>query len=151
MSLFYSYIVGSLHVSGPQAHLQESSYSYSHNHWFSICPLWTRVLCVVACLGDYSLLGPKQVETQQYTNKIVTSVGFHSIRWKDARYKKLKIYTVLHCNFHRKSCFNVPYVCFVPKAVRHSTVSCDCRCSLERMTETRRNHLRSNGLYRLLK
>ena len=37
MSLFYSYIAGSLHVSGPQAHLQESSYSCSHNHWFSIC------------------------------------------------------------------------------------------------------------------
>jgi len=35
--LFYSYIAGSLHVSNPQAHLQESSYSCSHNHWFSIC------------------------------------------------------------------------------------------------------------------
>jgi len=134
MSLFYSYIAGSLHVSGPQAHLQESSYSCSHNHWFSISPLWTRVLCVVACLGDYSLnktghntqstrperyrywtngcvnsctnspedgpVGPKYVETQQYTNKVVTSVGFHSIRWKDARYKKLKI-----CNlFVPRSC-----------------------------------------------
>jgi len=53
MSLFYSYIAGSLHVSGPRAHLQESSYSCSHNHWFSICPLWTRAVCVVACLGDY--------------------------------------------------------------------------------------------------
>jgi len=37
MLLFYSYIAGSLHVSGPQAHLQEGSYSCSHNHWFSIC------------------------------------------------------------------------------------------------------------------
>ena len=39
MSLFqfYSYIAGSLHVSGPQAHPQESSHSSSHNHWFSIC------------------------------------------------------------------------------------------------------------------
>jgi len=34
MSLFYSYSAGSLHVSGPQAHLQENSYSCSHNHWF---------------------------------------------------------------------------------------------------------------------
>ena len=45
-------------------------------------PLCSRALCVVACLGDYSLLwpvGPKHVEIQQYTNKIVTSVGFHSI------------------------------------------------------------------------
>ena len=34
MSLFqfYSYIAGSLHVSGPQANLQESSHSCSHNH-----------------------------------------------------------------------------------------------------------------------
>jgi len=39
MSLFqfYLYIAGSLHVSAPQAHLQESSHSCSHNHWFSIC------------------------------------------------------------------------------------------------------------------
>ena len=38
MSLFqfYSYIDGSLHVSGPQAHLHENSYSCSNNHWFSI-------------------------------------------------------------------------------------------------------------------
>jgi len=28
MSLFYSYIAGSLHVSGPRANLQESSYSH---------------------------------------------------------------------------------------------------------------------------
>ena len=58
MSLFqfYSYIDGSLHFSGPQAHLQENSHSCSHNHWFSICPVWTRALYVVACLGDYSLL-----------------------------------------------------------------------------------------------
>ena len=37
MSLFYSYIAGSLHVSAPQAHLQENSYSCSHNLWFSFC------------------------------------------------------------------------------------------------------------------
>jgi len=38
MSLFqfYSYIDGSLHVSGPQDHPQENSHSCSHNHWFSI-------------------------------------------------------------------------------------------------------------------
>jgi len=38
MSLFqfYSYIVGSLHVSGPQTHLQESSHSCSHKHWFLV-------------------------------------------------------------------------------------------------------------------
>jgi len=109
MSLFYSYIAGSLHVSGPQAHLQERSYSCSHNHWFSICLLWTRALywqhiehatrywtngCVNSCTNspEDGPVGPKHVETKQYTNKIVTSVGFHSIRWKDARYKKLKIY-----------------------------------------------------------
>ena len=39
MSLFrfYLYIAGSLHVSRPQAHPQESSHSCSHNHWFSVC------------------------------------------------------------------------------------------------------------------
>ena len=39
MSLFqfYLYIAGSLYVSGPQAHPQESSHSCSHNHWFSVC------------------------------------------------------------------------------------------------------------------
>ena len=98
MSLFYSYITGSLHVSGPQAHLQESSYSCSHNHWFSICPLWTRALyvvqstrperyrhwtngCVNSCTNspEDGPVGPKHLETQQYTNKIVTSVGLNSI------------------------------------------------------------------------
>jgi len=40
-------------------------------------------------------MGPKHVEIQKYTDKIVTSVGFHSICWKDARYKKLKIMEAL--------------------------------------------------------
>ena len=115
ISLFYSYIAGSLHVSGPQAHPQESSHSCSHNHWFSICT--ARVLCMLyniqstrterhrywsnGCVNSCTnspedgLVDPKHVETQQYTNKIVTSVGFHSICWKDARYKKLKISIVL--------------------------------------------------------
>jgi len=47
MSLFYSYIAGSLHVSGPQAHLQESSYSCSHNHWFGVCTALDP--CSVCC------------------------------------------------------------------------------------------------------
>ena len=100
MSLFYSYVAGSLHVSGPQVHLQESSYSCSHNHWFSICTAldasrvdryWTNG-CVKSCTNspEDGPVGPKHVETQQYTNRIVTSVGSHSIRWKDARYKKFK-------------------------------------------------------------
>ena len=125
MSLFYSYIAGSLHVSGPQAHLQESSYSCSHNHWFSICT--ALVACSVCCIDNIQStrterhrywtngcvnsctnspedgpVGPKHVEIQQYTNKIVTSVGFHSICWKDARYKKLKIFqTLLRCKFRK--------------------------------------------------
>ena len=44
---FYSYIDGSLHVSGPQAHLQENSDSCSHNHWFSIRTV--LVACSVCC------------------------------------------------------------------------------------------------------
>jgi len=97
MSLFYSYIAGSVHVSGPQAHLQESSYSCSHNHWFSFCAaLFACPVCcglslvTILCSPEDGPVGPKHVEIQQYTNKIVTSVGFHSICWKDARYKKLK-------------------------------------------------------------
>jgi len=43
-------------------------------------------------------VGPKHVEIRQYINKIeiVTSVGFYSICLKDARYKKLKICTLLN-------------------------------------------------------
>jgi len=55
---------------------------------------WTNA-CVNSCANspEDGAVGPKHVEIQQYTNKIeiVTSVGFHSICWKDARYKKLKI------------------------------------------------------------
>jgi len=49
MSLFqfYSYIDGSLRVSGPRAHLQENSHSCSHNHWFSIRTV--LVACSVCC------------------------------------------------------------------------------------------------------
>ena len=56
---------------------------------------WTNG-CVNSCTKtpEDGPVGPKHVETQQYTNKIVTSVGFHSICWKDARHKKLKIPSV---------------------------------------------------------
>ena len=111
VNIFYSYIAGSLHVSGPPAHLQESSYSCSDNHWFSICTALfacsvtyrareqsgTETVrtngCVNSCTNspEDGPVGPKHVEIQQYTNKIVTSVGFHSICWNDASYKKLKI------------------------------------------------------------
>ena len=52
---------------------------------------WTNG-CVNSCTNspEDGPVGPKHVETQQYTNKIVTSIDFHSIRWKDALYKKLK-------------------------------------------------------------
>ena len=79
MSLFYSYIAGSLHVSVPQVHHQESSYSCSHNHWFS----QTEPMVVLnSCTNspDDGPVSPKHVEIQQYTNKMVTWVGFHSIR-----------------------------------------------------------------------
>ena len=99
MSLFYLYIAGSLHVSGPQAHLRESSYSCSHNHWFSICAaLFACSVCCIQCTRterhryrtngcvnsctnshEDGPVGAKHVEIQQYTNKIVTSVGFHSM------------------------------------------------------------------------
>jgi len=54
---------------------------------------WTNG-CVNSCTNspEDGPVGPKHVEIQQYTNKIVTSVGFHSICWKGTRYKTLKIY-----------------------------------------------------------
>ena len=47
---------------------------------------WTNS-CVNSCTNspEDGPVGPKHVEIQQYTNKIVTSVGFHYICWKDAR------------------------------------------------------------------
>jgi len=103
MSLFqfYLYIAGCLHVSGPQAHPQESSRSCSHNHWFSVCTAlavccvcchiqstrpeqyrhWTNG-CVNSCVNspEDGPMGPKHVEIRQYINKIekVTSVLFHT-------------------------------------------------------------------------
>ena len=131
MSLFqfYLYIAGSLHVSAPQAHPQESSHSCSHNHWFSVCT--ALAVCSVmyniqstrpeqyrhwnscwvnSCANspEDGPVGPKHVEIRQYINKIeiVTSVGFYSICWKDARYKKLKFcYSGLFMFFTRS--FNV--------------------------------------------
>ena len=40
--------------------------------------------CVNSCTDspEDGPMGPKHVETQKYTNKIVKSVGFHSIRWR---------------------------------------------------------------------
>jgi len=80
MSLFqfYSYIDGSLHVSGPQAHLRENSHSCSHNHWFSIRTV--LVACSV-CVN---------VEIRRYMNKIetVTSVGFSLLMLKRGTVQK---------------------------------------------------------------
>jgi len=49
--------------------------------------------CVNSCVNspEDGPVGPKHVEIRQYINKIeiVTSVGFYTICWKDARYKKL--------------------------------------------------------------
>ena len=66
--------------------------SCSHNIQ-STRPERTTNGCVNSCTNspEDGPVGPRHVETQQYTNKIVTSVGFHSIRWKDARYKKLNV------------------------------------------------------------
>jgi hypothetical protein len=74
MSLFqfYSYIDGSLHVWGLQAHPQENSHSCSHSHWTNGC--------VNSCVNspEDGSVGPKRVEIHWYMNKIeiVTSVGF---------------------------------------------------------------------------
>ena len=96
MSLFqfYSYVDGYLHVSGPQAHLQENSHSCSHNHWFGIRTVLVAYRtreqngmdtvrtngCWNSCVNspEDGPVGPKHVEIRRYMNKIerVTSVGF---------------------------------------------------------------------------
>jgi hypothetical protein len=65
MSLFkfYSYIDGSLHVSGLEAHPQENSHSCSHNHWFSGC-----VNSIVNSPKN-GPVGPKHVEIRRYMYK----------------------------------------------------------------------------------
>jgi len=65
-------------------HNIQSTWTEWHRYWTNGC--------VNSCMNspEDGPVGPKHVEIQQYTNKIVTSVGFHSICWKDARYKKLK-------------------------------------------------------------
>ena len=81
MSLFqfYLYIVGSLHVSGPPAHPQESSHSCSHKHWFGVCTALT--VCSVCCTQHiiycristcFGPTGPSSGEfTQLFTQPLV--------------------------------------------------------------------------------
>ena len=56
---------------------------------------WTNG-CVNSCVNspEDGLVGPKHIEIRQYINKIeiVTSIGFYSICWKDARYKNLRFF-----------------------------------------------------------
>ena len=101
MSLFqfYSYIDGSLHVSGVQAHLQESSHSCLQQPLFQCLYRSGRVLCMLlyrarnlnstdtepmvivnSCVNspEDGPVCPKHVEIRRYMNKIeiVTSISF---------------------------------------------------------------------------
>ena len=71
-------------------HNIQSTRTDRHRHWTNGC--------VNSCMNspEDGPVGPKHVEIQQYTNKIVTSLGFHSICWKDAWYKKLKKHIKIH-------------------------------------------------------
>jgi len=70
-------------------------------------------------------VGPKHVEIRQYINKIeiVTSLGFYSICWKDARYKRLKKLSprwlstpdVLIVVLGQKDCCIIFHPCFVKR------------------------------------
>ena len=77
MSLFqfYSYIDGSLHVSGPQAHLEENSHSCSHNHWFSsgrvFCMLWPVLVTVHQSLFNSHQDRPQHTEHATRTEPMV--------------------------------------------------------------------------------
>jgi len=65
----------------------QSTWPEQYRHWTNGC--------VNSCVNspEDGPVGPKHVESRQYINKIeiVTSFGFYSICWKDARYKRLKI------------------------------------------------------------
>jgi len=54
---------------------------------------WTNG-CVSSCTNspEDGPVGPKHVEIQQYTNKIVTSVGFHSISMQTFIYCKVTLH-----------------------------------------------------------
>jgi len=73
---------------------------------------WTNG-CVNSCTNsphDDGPVGPKHVEIQQYTNKIVTSVGLHSICWKYARYKGLKFTkNIYNVSLHKNRCIDIIY------------------------------------------
>ena len=159
MSLFYSYIAGSLHVSGPQAHLQESSYSCSHNHWFSFCAAlfacslccglsWqsreqsprqattrrareqsdTETVrnngCVNSCTNspEDGPVGPKHVEIQQYTNKIVRSVCFHSL------YNSFIDTNLIHNFLYKLHKIKFLYMFRAPPAFLQEVSDINCTC-----------------------
>jgi len=84
---------------------------YIYNRIDQCCITWLRLFivslgtsgCVNSCENspEDGPVGPKHVEIRQCMNKIeiVTSVGFYSICWKDARYKKLKIMLCAYTQF----------------------------------------------------
>jgi len=91
MSLFYSYIAGSLHISGPQAHLQESWYSCSYNHWFSFCAaLFACCVCSNAFIHIstdlYMFRAHRPIFRRVYT-AVHTTIGSVSVPfWSRALY-----------------------------------------------------------------
>ena len=63
-------------------HTTIGSVSVPHRNWTNGC--------VSSCTNspEDGPVGPKHVEIRQYTNKIATSVGFHSICWKRCTVQK---------------------------------------------------------------
>src|SRR5215475_5525739 len=97
MSLFqfYLYIAGSLHVSGPQPHLQETSHSCSHNHWFSVCTALAvcSVCCVVYILPDLYMFRAHSPIFRRLHTAVHTTIGSVSVLlWPCALYVVSFIY-----------------------------------------------------------
>ena len=68
MSLFYSYIAGSLHVSGHHMSIFRRVRTAVHTTIGSVSvPLCSRALYVVVCLVDYSLLASREQSPRQAT------------------------------------------------------------------------------------
>ena len=91
MSLFqfYLYIAGSIHVSGSQAHPQESSYSCSHNHWFSVCTALAvcSVCCVVYISTDLYMFRAHRPILRRVHTAVHTTIGSVSVLlWPCALY-----------------------------------------------------------------
>ena len=96
MSLFYSYIAGRFSTCfGPTGPSSGEFVQLFTQPLVQFLCRSVRVLCMLP-------VGPKHVEIQQYTNKIVTSVGFHSICYTVYLYLETALHVSGGTSTHRQ-------------------------------------------------